>query len=87
MLDVTARPLADPRYVSVAPGNPADKDHITRIDVVFRSDPFSDEGMTTLDRVRQTVADAMRPGAPLPPGLIQNDAHRCQPVHRYGGCF
>jgi RND superfamily putative drug exporter len=65
MLDVTARPLADPRYVSVAPADPRDKDHITRIDVVFRSDPFSDEGMTTLDRVRQTVADAMRPDGPL----------------------
>ncbi len=65
LLERTARPLADPRYVSVAPDDPRDADHITRFDVVFRSDPFSDQGMTTLDRVRQTVGDAMRSGGAL----------------------
>jgi RND superfamily putative drug exporter len=65
MLDITARPLADPRYVSVAAADPRDADHITRIDVVFKSDPFSDEGMTTLDRVSATVREAMKPGGPL----------------------
>ena len=65
MMALTARPLADPRYVSVAPADPAATDHITRIDVVFKSDPFSDEGMTTLDLVRDTVAQAMRPGGAL----------------------
>lgn len=65
LLDMTARPLADPRYVSVAAADPRDADHITRIDVVFQSDPFSDEGMTTLDRLRETVADAAKPGGAL----------------------
>ena len=65
MLDLTARPLADPRYVSVAPADPAATDHITRVDVVFKSDPFSDEGMTTLDLVRDTVSAAMKPGGAL----------------------
>jgi RND superfamily putative drug exporter len=74
MLDITARPLADPRYVSVAPSDPAATDHITRIDVVFRTDPFSDEGMTTLDRVREAVADAMKPGAPLAGATVMGAA-------------
>ena len=64
-LEMTARPLADKRYVGVDAENPGDVNHITRFDVVFKSDPFSDEGMTTLDRVRQTIGDAMKPGGSL----------------------
>lgn len=53
-----ARPVADPRYVSVKPAASKDRDHITRLDVIFRSDPFSPESMSTLQEVRRLAVDA-----------------------------
>jgi RND superfamily putative drug exporter len=56
---------ADPRYVSTQPADAADRNHITRLEVVFRSDPFSAESLATLGEVRGTVGHAVEPGQPL----------------------
>jgi RND superfamily putative drug exporter len=56
---------ADPRYVSTAPVDPADRNHITRVEVVFRTDPFTPESMKTLEVVYQKVRDAIGPGGVL----------------------
>ena len=63
--EVLQRRFVDPRYVSTAPVDPADVDHIARIDLIFRSDPFSDASLKTLERVRGAVLDAAKPGGPL----------------------
>lgn len=59
------RAAVDSRYVSLKPVSPADKYHITRIDVVFKSDPFSDRSLHALEYVLETVDSAMHPGQPL----------------------
>lgn len=59
------RALADPRYVSTAAASSADRDHITRIELVFRSDPFSDAGLRALEESKQVVARAVAPGGEL----------------------
>ena len=43
----------------------ADLNHITRFDIVFRSDPFSETSLESLDSVRQVLTAATRPGEPL----------------------
>jgi RND superfamily putative drug exporter len=56
---------AESRYVSVKPADPADIGHITRFDIVFKTDPFSEASLNTLDRVRQALAEAGASGQPL----------------------
>ena len=56
---------AESRYVSVKPADPADANHITRFDIVFKTDPFSQTSLEALDRVRQTILAAAAPGQPL----------------------
>jgi putative drug exporter of the RND superfamily len=56
---------AESRYVSVRPTNPADTNHVTRFDIVFKTDPFSEASLEALDRVRQALLDAAAPGQPL----------------------
>ena len=51
--------------MGIEPGNPEDKDHITKIDVVFRNDPFTESSLNGLVRVDRTVGDAMASGGPL----------------------
>jgi RND superfamily putative drug exporter len=63
-LELTSRPLTYQRYVCVTKDSP-DAGHITRIDVVFKSDPFSESSMSALDRVSREVKAAMAPGGPL----------------------
>ncbi len=54
------------RYVSLSPAvAEADRNHITRIDLVFQVSPFSEEGMKALNRVEATLTDALLPGASL----------------------
>jgi putative drug exporter of the RND superfamily len=62
------RAAADSRYVSTKPVDKADLNHITRIDVVFKTDPFSDQSLRALETVYQTVREAMAPGQPLDGG-------------------
>ncbi|MFI5458343.1 MAG: MMPL family transporter, partial [Isosphaerales bacterium] len=53
------------RYVSTTPAHESDYNHITRLDVVFKTDPFSDSGLHALDRVHAVLRAAARPGQPL----------------------
>ena len=59
------RAAADSRYVSTNPLNKADLNHITRFDIVFRSDPFAQSSLESLEDVRQVLTAATRPGEPL----------------------
>jgi RND superfamily putative drug exporter len=63
--DRIRRPFVDNRYVSMNPDDAADLNHITRIDLVFKSDPFSDASLRALEVVRQTTRDFAKAGAPL----------------------
>ncbi len=65
---MTARAVslaAESRYVSTKPNRESDRNHITRIDVVFKADPFSAESMQTLERVDETLRAASSVGQPL----------------------
>src|SRR5207249_5873660 len=49
---------ADPRYVSTGMNvSHADRDHITRLDIVFKTDPFAVASFKHLVEVRKVVAD------------------------------
>jgi RND superfamily putative drug exporter len=66
LLARTMRAAVDSRYVSTTPVRSEDRDHITRIDVVFRSDPFSDAALVALEKkVYATLKEAVAPGEPL----------------------
>jgi RND superfamily putative drug exporter len=53
------------RYVSTTPARSSDYDHITRIDVVFKADPFSEPSLRALEQVHAVCRAATRPGQPL----------------------
>jgi RND superfamily putative drug exporter len=59
------RAAVDSRYVSLSPAVRSDLYHITRIDVVFKTDPFSDQSLRALETVYETTKQAMAPGALL----------------------
>ncbi len=59
------RAAADSRYVSTNPLNKADRNHITRFDIVFRTDPFAHTSLDSLEEVRQVLNAASHPGEPL----------------------
>jgi RND superfamily putative drug exporter len=52
-------------YVSARTANPADSGHITRLDVVFQTDPFSDQSLHALEAVYASVKQATAAGQPL----------------------
>ncbi len=56
---------AEPRYVSLSPGQRSDLNHITRFDIVFKTDPFTEESLETLERVREALRGAAAAGQPL----------------------
>ncbi len=61
--DQALRIGAESRYVSVRPAHPADTDHVTRFDIVFKTDPFSEASLEALDRVRLAILAAAAPGS------------------------
>ena len=63
--DQVRRPFVDPRYVSNVPVDGKDLNHITRIDLIFQSDPFSDRSLRSLAEVRKVLADETKPSGPL----------------------
>ena len=63
--EIVRRPFVDPRYASTAPVDANDTNHITRIDLIFRSDPFSDASLKTLEQVRDAIRKAAQPGGPI----------------------
>ena len=65
MAERAMRAAVDGRYVSINATDPNDKNHITRFDVVFKTDPFSTPTLHSLDRLDQTLNAASRPGGPL----------------------
>jgi RND superfamily putative drug exporter len=65
LADQALRVAADSRYVSTKPASREDLNHITRFDIVFRSDPFSEASLDSLDSVRRVLTAATRPGEPL----------------------
>jgi RND superfamily putative drug exporter len=65
LADQAMRAAVDSRYVSTNPLNKADLNHITRFDIVFRSDPFAPSSLESLEDVREVLNAATRPGEPL----------------------
>ena len=65
LFDRARRRFVDPRYVATEPADPIDLGHVTRFDLVFKTDPFSDASLRALEGVRATVLDAGRPGGAL----------------------
>src|SRR5271166_5782368 len=65
LADQAMRAAAESRYVSTKPLNKADLNHITRFDIVFRSDPFAQSSLESLEDVSQALTAATRPGEPL----------------------
>lgn len=62
LADQALRVAADSRYVSTRPASRDDLNHITRFDVVFHTDPFSEESLGSLESVRDVLTTATRPG-------------------------
>jgi RND superfamily putative drug exporter len=65
LADRFRRPFVDSRYVATSPVDPADQGHIARIDLIFRTDPFSDLSLRALDEARRIVREAAEPGGAL----------------------
>ena len=65
LADQVRRPFVDPRYVSTTPVETKDINHITRIDLIFQSDPFSERSLRSLAEVRKILADASTPAGAL----------------------
>jgi RND superfamily putative drug exporter len=66
------RNLIDARYVSMAPAHPEDLNHITKIDVVFNNDPFSEASLNGLEEVSKRVGESMTAaGGPLEGGTLK----------------
>jgi RND superfamily putative drug exporter len=63
--DQAMRAAVDSRYVSTKPVDRADLNHITRFDIVFKTDPFSPASLDSLESVRQVLTTTTRRGAPL----------------------
>jgi RND superfamily putative drug exporter len=59
------RSQADAIYISTAPRDPADRNQITRLNIVFRDDPFSSMSMSALEQVGGIVSEAVSPGGVL----------------------
>jgi putative drug exporter of the RND superfamily len=65
MAERAMRAAVDHRYVSTKAADAKDANHITRFDIVFKTDPFSKPSLESLDRLDQTLTTASRPGGPL----------------------
>jgi RND superfamily putative drug exporter len=56
---------AETRHVAATPRRAADANHITRIEIVFKTDPFAESSLQTLQDVRETLQLATAAGQPL----------------------
>ncbi|OJW21482.1 MAG: hypothetical protein BGO49_13505 [Planctomycetales bacterium 71-10] len=65
MADRALRAAADGRYVSVKPKDGEPPNHITRLDVVFASDPFSKQSLDALSSVEESLNTSGMPGGPI----------------------
>jgi RND superfamily putative drug exporter len=65
LADRAVRIAAESRYISTRPGRLADVNHITRLEIVFKTDPFSESSLQALEDVRATLRRATAAGQPL----------------------
>ena len=65
LADPFVQAAAESRYVSVKPTDPADTNHITRFDIVFKTDPFSEVSLEALDAGVPDHPGRPAPGQPL----------------------
>jgi len=65
LADRAVRIAAETRYVTTKPRQAADVNHITRLEIVFKTDPFSESSLQTLEDVRATLRRATAAGQPL----------------------
>jgi RND superfamily putative drug exporter len=65
LADQAVRTVAETRYVSIKARQTADVNHITRLDIVFKTDPFSESSLQALNDVRATLRNATAAGQPL----------------------
>ena len=61
---VVVRMIEDGYYVSTK-AQGADRNHITRINLVFKTDPFAPESLDSLAKVRRRVIELTKPGQVL----------------------
>ncbi len=59
------RAVATPRYVSIHPESKADLNRITRLDIVFKTDPFSDASLATLTSIQAALDGFVAAGKPF----------------------
>jgi RND superfamily putative drug exporter len=59
------RMAAESRFVATSPTRTADLDHITRLEIAFKTDPFSESSLRTLQDIRDTLQLAAATGQPL----------------------
>jgi RND superfamily putative drug exporter len=65
LADRAVRLAAEARYVATRPRQTADVNHITRLEIVFKTDPFSESSLETLQDVRATLRRATAASQPL----------------------
>jgi RND superfamily putative drug exporter len=65
LADRAMRLAAETRYVATRPTQRVDVNHITRLEVVFKTDPFSESSLRTLQDIGETLRLATTPGQPL----------------------
>jgi RND superfamily putative drug exporter len=65
LADRVLRMAAEARYVATNPRQTADVNHITRVEIVFDTDPFSETSLQTLQDVSSTLRHATATGQPL----------------------
>lgn len=65
LADQALSTAAEARYVSVRAPLDADRYHITRFDVLFSTDPFSESSLIALERVNDVLRAATAPDQPL----------------------
>jgi RND superfamily putative drug exporter len=65
LVDGAVRSGAESRHVATKPRRAAGVDHITRLEIVFSTDPFSESSLQTLELVRTTLSSAAASGQPL----------------------
>jgi RND superfamily putative drug exporter len=63
--DRALKAAIDARYVSTNPMLPSDRNHIARVDVIFKTDPFSVTNVNSLDQVNETIRELATAGQPL----------------------
>ncbi len=65
LADRVVRTAAESRYVATRPNRAADVNHITRLEIVFNTDPFSESSLQTLQDVRAVLRLATGAGQNL----------------------